>query len=563
MLHPTWTELTETLPNDLGDPNFLIWTMRWGSETLVTDPLSVFDAPSFWPSDGTLGLSDTMLSLAPWYGLLHAATGAPVLALNLFALSMYVLSLVTSYGLGRWLLTSRWGAGALALTFTFSSYTLGQQSHVQLLTFGLIPLAIHVLLRFLDRGRAADAAVLGAVLVAVAYSVASYLLLSALVLPCIVLVLVLLGHRPSRATLHKGAVALGAAGLACTPLALLYASTSGVHGIVRSYEGMDRFRPTDLLTPTADNLLWGSVLDPVNSSGFVGDHAFMMSVTAYACAVVGLIALVSARGRVPVVSDSDGHLDREHAVWAVLVAGVGSFLLALGPEISGVPGPYRLVYKLVPGFDGVRVTSRFAVVGLLAIALLAAVGVAEVERRLRGRVERRAVRHALLALVVGTMMLEVYSTGPGRAAAWDAPEVAAVYDELADRPDGVVLELPIMSPNDLFSWPFVEAPRMALSVGDRQPRVNGYSGHWPNGFIEDAELLDRFPDADAAQRARELRVRYVVVHTTTAWPEVAIAPADVEAILARLPSGATVERHGEAWLVDLGAQPDGWRDVGR
>ena len=564
MLRLTPQQLASTLPNDPGDPNFVIWLLRWGSRSLVTEPWNVFDAPIFWPDLQTLGLSDTLLSLAPFYGLLELVTGNPVLALNLLSIALYELSLVSTYLLGRWLLGSRGASIAMAVAFTFTSYSLGQQSHVQLLMFGLFPLGLLLLLRFLDAPGRAGAVSLAAVTVAFFYGATLYALLWLIVAPVVVVVLLVLGLRPVRAHLVNGAAAVAGALVVCAPVLFLYASVSEEHGVVRTYDGIDPFLIRDLLTPSAANWFWGDRLSGINSAGVAGDRGFMMSMTVYALAGLGAVSLVrahrarAARGaNADAVAVPSGRVDRSNAILAILVAAAGSFVAALGPTVAESPAPYRILYKFVPGFDGIRVTSRLAIVGMLGIALLAAVGVRWILASARARSAPRWVAVGVVGAVTAMMLVEVAIVDPQRYPAWDRPEVAAVYDELAGRPDGVVLELPIFSSPDLFTWPFVEAPRMALSVGDGHPRINGYSGHWPNGFVEDAVVLGQFPSPAALARAEELGVRYVVVHTLSPWPAAPVDPVQVDAILDGLPDGATLTRHGEAWLIDLfGSQDD-------
>ncbi len=564
MLRLTPQQLSSTLPNDPGDPNFVIWLLRWGSRSLITEPWNVFDAPIFWPDRQMLGLSDTLLSLAPFYGLLELATGNPVLALNLLSIALYVLSLVATYLLGRWLLGSRGASIAMAVAFTFTSYSLGQQSHVQLLMFGLFPLGLLLLLRFLDAPGRASALWLATVTVAFFYGATYYALLWLVVAPVVVLVLVVLGLRPVQAHLVNGMAAVAGALVVCAPVLILYATVSQEHGVVRTYDGIDPFLVRDLLTPSAANWFWGDRLSAINNAGLAGDRGAMMSMTVYVLAALGAVQVVRGyRARADhgttaeAVAAPSGHVDRTNAVLAILVAAAGSFVAALGPTVAGNPAPYRILYKLMPGFDGIRVTSRLAIVGMLGVALLAAVGVRWILASSRVRSAPRWVAVSLVGAIAAMMLVEVAIVDPQRYPAWDGPVVAAVYDELAGRPDGVVLELPIFSSPDLFTWPFVEAPRMSLSVGDGHPRINGYSGHWPNGFVEDAAVLGQFPSPAALARAEELGVRYVVVHTLSPWPAVPVDPVQVDAILDGLPDGATLTRHGEAWLIDLfGSQGD-------
>lgn len=570
MLQPTPRSLTRTLPNDLGDPSFVIGIMRWGAHALVHSPLDVFDAPFFWPADRTLGFSETFLSVAPVHGILTWLTGSPVTAFNLLTILLFVLSLVATYHLGHWLLGRTDAAITMAAVFTFTSYSLGQQSHLQVLTFGLLPLGILGLFRFLDTGRRRDVTLVVVASAALVYASIYYSLLWSLVGPGLVVFLLATGHRPAPRTWRRGAAAAVIVGLVVLPGLALHADVSAGSGLVRPYEQVDALLWGDLLTPAAGNWLWGSTFDSINSAGVPGDHGFMVGILAYVLGAIGLVVLLRQRGSSPTpgpteasveegtttVVAPEGVLDRGRALWALLAAGLGSLLVGLGPEGFGRASPYRVLYKVVPGFDGVRSSSRLAIVALLALAALVGLAVG----RIAGGVERRGSSPrrvaAVVAVLLAVMMAEVLVTGRTRADAWDAPEVRAVYEELESRPGGAVLELPIESPARGFAWPFVEAPRLALYAADADhPRVNGYSGHWPPGWLDRTDVLRRYPDPEAAELVEAMGIRYLVVHTASPWESSPVDPMRVEEILDHVPEGATVERHGTAWLVDLRPEP--------
>lgn len=566
MLRPTPHQVAETLPNDLGDPNFVTWTLRWGWRALLTEPWNVFDAPIYFPAEGSLAYSDTLLTLAPWFGAVEALTGDAVVALNVLTVALYALGLVATFVLARDLLGGRTGPAVFAAAaFTFTSYTLGQQSHVQVLTFGMFPLGIWLLLRFVDRGRPLDAAALAAVTVGFVYGAIYYALLWLLVAPGLVVVLLLAGVRPPRATWLRGLAAGLAAVVVSLPAGIAYLSTRARTGVSFAYVDIDSLQWRDLLTPAAGNDLWGNALDGINSVGVPGDHGFMVSMTVYVLAAVGAVLVVARRGRVDPDDTDDaegssicggGVVQRGQALVAVVAVAVGSLIAGIGPTFQGYKAPYRLLHRFVPGFDGIRSASRLSIVFFLGLALVAAVGLAWLaDRATRWRGAR--LGHVLVALVLVVAMAEVSATR-SRTDAWRPEGVLELYAAVEDMPPGAVLEWPIFSITDLVAWPFVEAPRMALVVDPDHPRVNGYSGHWPEGFVEDSRVLRTFPDRPALDLLDEMGVRYVVVHATSPWEGAPLDRAEAEAVAAAVPEGFDVTPVGEGWVVDL--RPD---DLGR
>jgi hypothetical protein len=228
--------------------------------------------------------------------------------------------------------------------------------------------------------------------------------------------------------------------------------------------------------------------------------------------------------------------------------------LAAGPTVLGQPSLFRLFYYHVPAFDGVRATARLAVPALLVGALLAAVGLDALLRRLSGRASM------LVAAGAGAFLLLELAVPVPKERLDVSPQAMAVYDELRERPDGIVAELPIIDPTTQpDEWGYVEGPRMARATTDWKPRVNGYSGAWPDDYVSILRVLNRFPSASALDRMDDLGVRYVVLHVGPAHFYPQLTEAQAQRIVDNLPDGASAERVGEAWLIDLG--PSAKRDA--
>jgi hypothetical protein len=145
--------------------------------------------------------------------------------------------------------------------------------------------------------------------------------------------------------------------------------------------------------------------------------------------------------------------------------------LSLGPapRSLGVPislaAPYGFLVEHVPGFDGLRVPARFAMIATLMLAILGGFGAAVIGRwRLATPVLAAAGVLAVLEGLIVPMPTHRISR-PARAPA----AYAAIARESADA---VVAELPLgQSEGDLramFYW-----------VAHRRPILNGYSGFFP------------------------------------------------------------------------------------
>jgi hypothetical protein len=541
LLQPTPHRVSQTVAGDLGDSMFLTWTLSWGAHGLRNDPMSVFDANIFHPEPQTLALSDPMLSLAPFFGLLEWITGDSIVALNVLMFALFVGALSAAHALAMRLFGRGDVALVVAVVACCNSYVFGQQNHPQLQTFGFLSLSFLLLLRAVEHRRVRDGAWLGLAIVAMTLANVYYGLFWVLCAVVVVAMLWLQGVLPSvRSLLPSGLTAVAVVAAVLGPVMRIYLEVDERNGLTRGYEPSNSLLPTDLITPQRDNWSWGTALDDINSFGKAGEHPFFPGFVAMALGVVGLLVgwRLVRRGVSWVRTGI-----RSEELLALVVAGAVAVVFALGPSPGGFKGPFRALHRWVPGFDGVRVTSRFTVVAFIALALLVGLAYQHLADRLP------AGRRRWLALgIVVVVMVEV----GGPMARVDVPEGdrVAVYEAIAERPDGAVLELPMRTQVAGGSWAFVEAPRMYHATWDWNPRVNGYSGSAPAGFADLAALLNTWPADDAERRLDELEVRYIVLHGGVEQRTPALSPADQERLVAEARAlGYTAEAHGEDWLI--------------
>ncbi len=311
-------------------------------------------------------------------------------------------------------------------------------------------------------------------------------------------------------------------------------------------------KAADVLTPAPRSYLydWMARIGPERD----GEHMHFPAFVVLALGGVGLVGAFRRRHGHTWRDDVDGEVEapevRRHRELRLLVlAGGVSLVLAIGPEVYGLTMPFGLLHEHVPGFGGIRVAARFAVIAWLTLAMLAATGYVMVTRNIRGR-----TRTGLGVLVGALILMELAAPAP-RADISTTDATLAVYRALDDRGSEPVVELPMVQPLDPgegFVWATVESPRMLFSTIDWHPRVNGYSGYVPPGYAEDIDVLNTFPSPIAVERMRQLGVRYAVLHLGTAG----YTPQQIADIVAALPPGSTARPYGDAWLVDIEAPPE-------
>jgi hypothetical protein len=191
--------------------------------------------------------------------------------------------------------------------------------------------------------------------------------------------------------------------------------------------------------------------------------------------------------------------------------------MSFGPEVRArgrtvaATNVYALFYNYVPGFDGLRVPARYSMITALALAALAALGVAAIDRR----------RRAPIAIVAGALILaescavpipiDESSTTYTRANLAPLPatvaigaDVPAVYGYMAQLPpSAAILEMPLGDPA-------FDIRYMFYSTRHWRRLVNGYSGGGPEWYgLLTESLNDVLTSPD---RAWEAVVRSEATH---------------------------------------------------
>jgi hypothetical protein len=203
-----------------------------------------------------------------------------------------------------------------------------------------------------------------------------------------------------------------------------------------------------------------------------------------------LLVRAAIAGGITLVLSSTARAHAASFLWprgAWLAALLVAMWLSLGPSPTsmdrplGLASPYRVLYDVVPGFDGVRAPSRFWMVGLLALSVLAGFGAARLNGLAGGRAAIAGVWLLCLAEArVSPFIVNGVSPVPGfngpEARLRLRDEAPAVYGAVARQPlDTVLLELPLGLPD-------FDLRAMYYSTFHWRKLVNGYSGFTPSHY---------------------------------------------------------------------------------
>ena len=463
--------------NDNGDAMLNEWIVSVIAQQVVRDPLALFDANIFHPEPRTLAFSEPLLVPALAGAPIRWLGGSPVLTFNLLLLAGMVTTAFAGFYVTR-SITGDWLAGILTGSLlAFNAQTLSRLPHLQAHHAQWIPLALLVYARLVERHRIRDAILLG-VSVALLGLTSGYWAALGVVPPRRDV------PRQSRrlATTRFETPAAGRAGRGGRDR-LGGASAGSLRDGARSTgSGAGRFGAGTILRAP------GSVpRDAGQASPFHLESAFLRpDRTRY---FPGVICLLLAGVAVVL-----GGVKEPWRRTLVPVAIVG-FVLSLG---TATP-VYAWLHEALPPMQLLRDPSRFGYLVLLALAILAGLGLHEL--RGRGRLSRFAA--VVLIVVAGAEAL----TAPLELEPFEG--LPSVYAAVADEDDPLVLaELPF--------YPVEQVHRNAAyvlgSTAHFRPLLNGYSGFTPASYVERAEALQEFPDDRAIDTLRHAGVTQVIVH---------------------------------------------------
>jgi hypothetical protein len=461
------------------------WAIAWVAHALVTDPRHVLDGNIFHPERHTIAFSDPVIVPGAIAVPIRAAGAGPVLTYNLLLVAGYALSGWAMYWLA-WRWTGQFGASLVAGSlFAFNAHSLVSMGHIQAIHAYGLPLLLLGLdgLCRPEQRRLWDGLLVGAATALLALT-SGYLAIFGIVSGLVVVAARWPElRRPPFRPLITASLA-GAVLIAITVLPVLqaYREVRQAQRFSRSLDlvaSMSANGAAYLATPARVHEGWARDVyrraEPKDSL-FPGVIAAVLSLVGVLFSGVGLR---DPRVRV--------------AVGLVIVGAVLSF----GPATPA----YDVFYRVVPFASSVRAASRFGVLWLSGLALLAAFGTSALVRRW----PRFGLATSVLA--VAAVNVEAFR---GPVPYVRAPEPSSVYDTLAALPHGVVAEMP-------FWWRPMDVTRNANYMLDStrhwKPLLNGYSGFTPESYRKRADVLWYFPFRAASfVELDRAGVSYVVLH---------------------------------------------------
>lgn len=488
------------------DLDLLVWVVAWGAHALATQPAQFFDGNIFYPAPNVLASSEHLAGLLPLTAPTFVASGNAVLTYNVAVLAVVTVAALSTFALVRaW--TRSGAAGFLAgAAFAFAPLNVLGWARLHVTAVHFFPLILLLAWRAARAPRAGTLPLLALV---------TSLQLLAGVYVAYELACLLVAFWPAlwwEARRHGRrvwplAVACATAGLALVPVAVAYWRARAAH-VLPDFAAEPPVTLAAVQLPALGTVLGANLTWPV-----------------VALAIAGTLA---AR-RIP------WHL----RAGLVAVAATGA-LLALGPEAplvpgTSLPGLYSIALKVVPGFSGMRAPPRFLVLPLLAVAVLAGIGAAELSRLLVERAGRFG-RSLALALTLGGAVALVLARAPDQPLALargavDDPDMQGYHWLRGHGLGRAVLEVPaLVSPLEGRTLAATGRYMRGATV-HWLPLLNGYTGHPPpNGRLL-MTLAQRLPDPLAFSDLCALaNLGWIVVHGSELPSEAPAWRAEAEAL---------------------------------
>jgi hypothetical protein len=535
--HPVLQKSFTGIANDPYDPILNTSVLWWNATTVPFSP-TWWSPPHFHPSRDVAAFTENLVGVSVLATPIYWVTGSALAAYNICFYLSWALSAFTAYLL-VWFLVRRQDAAFLAgLIYGFTPYRTAELGHLQMLSVFWFPLVLLGLHGFLVQRRGWWLALFGAAWVLQALANGYMIFFGAVVVGLWLVYFCTRNSawRAAPAILLTWAIA----NAVLLPVLLKYHAVHEHYGLRRSISEAAAFSApasawfevsyvvwfwNHLLPESKDNLFpgltvvllviagvtlaWrqqGRRLEPVRGRRRTLVIVLLATILLSALAMLLTLAwgpwsrellgitvrvtdldravnvfLVSGALLVSLSRRARTALARRSDLVFYLAATIALAVLCCGPVLRTgdsvvlEPMPYRWLLYL-PGFDSVRVPTRFWMLGMLCFAVAAGISFARYGPSGTSR------RRVLFTLAVAGILLDGWTRGIGM------PDAPRQWPKVERRDQtAAVIELPL--------GPEWDAAATFRAMRHRRPVVNGVSGYDPPHYVP---LMHGLDDRDPA-----------------------------------------------------------------
>lgn len=508
-----------------GDAMFNAWTLARDQHCILRQDCPQYaNANIYFPHKDTMFYSETQLSAGLLTLPLYFINDNPIFSYNVFT--------VISFFFGGWfmyLLAKRLSKGnelysvLAGLIFEFAPFKMAATSHLQNLSIFYLPLAVLLILKYIERPGKKYGWLLFGVLALQFYASWYQMVFVLAGLGVLIGGMFVAKLIKPRVALMLGVITILAV-ISTLPLAKGYVHFSKENQATFDIGQQITYSSSlaDYVIPNQGTLLGKAYyhLKPhaqVNS--YNPDSYSYHGIVLYAMAIcVGVIAFLRRK------KGKEGKA-RYRLALVFIAMGVVGFVMSLGPVLKlkagysyadmadglklVIPLPYLLVDKLLPQLSFIRAIGRASVILLFALCCLLALFPVYAAKERFYQTRKRLIAGVVVLLVVVELM--PVHTLPMVKADYSHYTIPKVYSFIKSRDD--INDLIVLSADKDYPGapiPTARAEQVLWAGYDNKNVFNGYSGYTPpKYFTQYDDFVDFHPDDVAKMKA--LGLRYVLV----------------------------------------------------
>ncbi|MFC2169763.1 discoidin domain-containing protein [Acidobacteriota bacterium] len=495
MTYPLVFNIGSSLPGEgePWDPLLNTWILAWNTKTILSaDFQGFFDANIFYPQKRILTYSEILLPQSIIALPLHVFNN-PILAYNCVLLFVLITSAFGMYQLAYYLTKSNPGGLIAGIIFAFSPFMLDHIGLIQALSAGGIPLTFLFLHKFIEDKTHKNLLLFTFFFIIQSLACIYYAFYLSLMIGLCFLFLFL--TRRKLINWKKIMLFVFIVSAVASPFVYQYLMARVEMRLSRTQ--IFGASLTNFLSVSPLNRIYGDIL----SSFHRPEGALFPGILAFLLALSGCLFLLKRK-------TAQKEPFSANPVWIYLIIFILSFLFTFG-----LKGPYLLLYKFVPGFDGMRVAFRFHIFVIFSIAIFAAFGIKAFFASLSKK------KRIISFLIITAFVLTEYFSAPIPVTAIKGKKnIPEVYKWLAtQKGEFAVAELPFPVAERI-SWE-VECKRMYYSTYHWKYLVNGYSGYFPTTYNYLRMQWLYYPVKKTIFNLKSIGIKYVIFHSSLLNPD--------------------------------------------
>jgi hypothetical protein len=491
LTYPLITDFNTALPALSADPMINIWALNWVQYQLLNDPLNLFNANIYFPHSETLTYSESLIASAIISLPIKLVTKNPITSYNFVIFFAFVVCAWGTYLLVNHLFDNKLIAFFAGAAFSFCSFKFHHLVHLQLITIQWFPFIILYLHKYSKSKKILHLLWGGFFYFLLALS-SGYYALFALLLLCIMIPLYWLFFRQQlgkRFWLHIVITGIIIA-ILLIPFFYPYYQVKKEMNFTHSLRA-NIFFSCDVLDYLASQAtVWGGLVKIQKREPLFPGR------------IITALLLISL-----IVGIKRG-FSSQQKFYALM--SLCAFIFSLGPVLhfkgkALIPLPYLLIYKYIPGFNGLRAPCRFGIFAIFGLVILSCFSLKEITIYIKKWKSLKYFLVIILTLLVLAENVRIpINIGKLKRT------FPQVYQWLASQPgDFAIIELPLPHQAKIAN----NLGYMYYSTSHWKRIVNGCSGYHPRSYNKLHWALRSFPQPESIKYLRDhYAIKYIIIH---------------------------------------------------